>query len=171
MSFISSKPSDKSLSRGVPNPILSLFVLFLSCLIEDDGPPSKYCSHGRLSSGRPKRPYIPTLSRMRHCLSPFLRRPRPTCWIYFTKERVGRANWTNSRSGQSKPSENISTLTMMSRSPFLKFCTSLFLSCAGVSLSMSAIFIPASRNWLQMCLLCFLDILYIIPFFPFTNSK
>ena len=145
--------------------MFSLSVLFLDWCIKENGFPSKYSFHGRSSSGSPKRPYIPTLSRIIHCFPPFLRSPRPTCWIYFTKERVGRANCTNSRFGQSKPSENISTFTMISRSPFLKSRTSFFLNSAGVSLSMSAIFIPASKTGYKY--VCYVYAKYYILFLSF----
>ncbi len=56
-------------------------------------------------------------------------------------------------SGQSNPSENTSTFTMMSISLFLNLFTKSFLSFAGVLLSILTALNPASWYSWQMCLL------------------
>ena len=72
--------------------------------------PIKSEYQSRLASGSPNSRYEPTLSRIMHLPFPLTGlSPLPTCCKYFTSDLVGRASCINSISGQSKPSENIST--------------------------------------------------------------
>lgn len=106
--------------------------------------PIKYKFQSLLESGRPNSLLEPTLSRMMQFDLPIVgRSPLPTCCKYFTRDFVGLANWINSISGQSNPSEKISTLTIISIWPFLKRCTYIFLSSRGVRLSIFTMLIPA----------------------------
>ena len=107
--------------------------------------PSNIAAQSWFRAGRPKMRYRPTLSiSIQDALSADLLSPRPTCCRYFARESVGRASCTNSTSGQSKPSEKISTLTSTFTFPRLKSSTSSRRSEAGVLLSIATASSPCA---------------------------
>ena len=77
--------------------------------------PSNMLCQSLSTDGNPNRLYSPTLSSItQYSLPSATRSPRPTICIYLANDSVGLANCMNSTSGQSKPSENKSTLTSTS---------------------------------------------------------
>ena len=122
-----------------------VFPLFSEKKVSPSIRPSNIASQSRSRTGRPNIRCNPTLSiSIQDSLSPDFRNPLPTCCKYFASESVGRASCTNSTSGQSKPSEKISTLTSTLILPCLKPSTSSLRSEAGVLLSIATADTPCA---------------------------